>query len=99
MQSVQLNDELYGQAARCAQAVGFASVDDYVADLIAEDVSNDDTAAENLDHLFTPERLADFTPERLARIDAAAANFRAGGKTYTADEVREHFRKRSAEQP
>ena len=44
-------------------------------------------AARNFDHLFTPQVVSE-----LEQISAAA---KAGGKTFTSEEVREHFRKKS----
>jgi hypothetical protein len=47
----------------------------------------EDTGAQtpNLDHLFTP--------ERLAHIDEAAAEIRAGN-CFTAKQIREHFKQK-----
>ncbi len=39
--------------------------------------------ADNFDHLFTP--------EVVAQLDKIYADIRAGGKKYSTDEVREHF--------
>lgn len=82
MRQVQLSDQLYDQAKRRAAAAGFKTVDDFVADVLADELIGD---TPDLDHLFTA--------ERLAHIDKAAAQVKAG-KTHTAAEVREHFRKR-----
>jgi len=38
---------------------------------------------DNYDHLFTPEVIAE--------LDAISAEVKAGGKTYTSEEVSEHF--------
>ena len=38
---------------------------------------------DNYDHIFTP--------ELLTKLDAASAEAKAGGKTYSMDEVRTHF--------
>jgi hypothetical protein len=84
MHQVQLADQLYQEAQRRAIEAGFATVDEYVADVIAHDL---ELSSENCDHLFTPEVILE-----LDQISTAA---RAGGKTYSPDEVREHFRKRS----
>lgn len=89
MHQIQLADRLFTEAQRRATAAGFATVDEYVADVVSHDLVEDtDGETPNLDHLFTPQRLAD--------IDAAAAEI-AAGNSYTAEQVREHFdRKRAA---
>ena len=79
MRYIQLNGQLYQEAQRRAAECGFASVDDYVTSMLQADVEE----TENLDHLFTP--------ERLAHIDRASAQIDAG-QGITAAEVREHFR-------
>jgi hypothetical protein len=58
--------------------------EEYIADVLTQDAADD---TENFDLLFTPQVVAE-----LEQISAAA---RAGGKTYTSEEVREHFRKKS----
>ncbi len=56
MQKVQLNDQLYKEAERRAREAGFASVDEFVADRLESDFSEEQ---ENFDHLFTPEVIAE----------------------------------------
>ena len=73
---LQLTDQLYAQAKRRAGEAGFKSVDEYIADVVSDELTED---AENLDHLFTP--------ERIAHIDSVIANVKAGGKTYTVEEA------------
>ncbi len=82
MRQVQLNDQVYSEAENQAISAGFKSVDEYIADLVTHDMFD---STENLDHLFTP--------ERIAHIDRAVAQI-AEGKVHTAAQVREHFRKR-----
>ena len=82
MHHIQLNDQVYTEAERRAVNSGFTSVDDYVVDLLTNDMFEFD---ENIDHLFTP--------ERIAHIDRAAAQI-ATGKSHTASQVHEHFKKR-----
>jgi hypothetical protein len=45
--------------------------------------------SEQFDHIFTP--------EVIARLDRISAEIKAGGRTYTMDEVREHFEKKRKE--
>ena len=84
MQQVQMPDQLYRVAQRRAAEAGFATVEEYIADVVTQDVADD---TENFDHLFTPQVVSE-----LEQISAAA---KAGGKTYTSEEVGEHFRKKS----
>ena len=82
MHQIQLSDQLYQVAQRRAAEAGFGSVDEYVADMLQQDLEDQ---SENFDHLFTP--------ERLAHIDRAAAEIDAG-LGIPAEQVREHFRKK-----
>ena len=82
MHHIQLNDELFQEAERRAAASGFVSVDDYVADVLQHDLFE---GTENLDSLFTP--------ERLAHIDRAAAQIDAG-QGVPAEQVRDYFRQK-----
>ena len=86
MHQIQLTDQIYSQVKHRADEAGFASVDDYIVNLLTYDVSAD---AENLDHLFTQ--------DRLAHIDSVIAKVNAGGATYTMDEVRENLAKNRAD--
>jgi len=84
MLNIELSDQLYQQARRRATETGFRSVDEYVAQVVASDVSDDLLSDE---HIFTPEVVTE-----LKQIDA---EIKAGGKTYTEAELDEHFRRRS----
>ncbi|HZK81705.1 MAG TPA: hypothetical protein VFC46_11570 [Humisphaera sp.] len=84
---VQLTENLYREAQRRAIEGGFASVDEYVADVVSQDLVDDDgSEPQNFDHLFTPERLAE--------LDRISNEIKAGGQTYTVAEVREHFKQK-----
>jgi hypothetical protein len=83
MQHVQLSDRLYKDAQRRAAEAGFSSVDAFIAEVVSHNLHDE---SEDLDHLFTP--------ERIARLDRISAEIKAGGKTYTMEEVREHFEKK-----
>jgi hypothetical protein len=88
MQQVQLTERLYKEAERRASEAGFSSVDEYVADVVSHDlVEENDDRTPNLDHLFTP--------ERLALIDEAAAEIKAGN-CFTGEQVRDHFQQKRA---
>ena len=82
MRQIQLSDELYQEARQRASTAGFESVDEYIADVVQQDLEE---VGEDLSHLFTP--------ERLARIDEGVAQADAG-LTIPMDQVREHFRQR-----
>lgn len=82
MQQIQLNDQLYQEAQRRASASGFVTVDEYVANVLLHDLHEE---SEDLDCLFTP--------ERLAHIDRAAAEIDAG-QGIPAAQVRDHFRQK-----
>lgn len=84
MHQVHLADQLYQQAQRRAIEAGFTSIDEYVADVIAQDLV---LRAENLDHVFTPDVIRE--------LDRASEVATGGGKTYSSDELKEHFRRRS----
>jgi hypothetical protein len=86
MHQVRLNDKLYKEAQRRAREAGFDSVDEFVADRLENDFSEEQ---ENFDHLFTPEVIAD--------LDKISERIKAGGKTYTMEEVDEHFEKKRQE--
>jgi hypothetical protein len=66
MHQIQVDDQLFQVAQLRATEAGFRSVDEYVADLLQHELLEH----ENLDRYFTP--------ERLATIDAAAAQIAAG---------------------
>lgn len=78
MHQINLSDQLYRNAQRRAEEAGFDSVDQYVENVLQQDLDD----GENLDHFFTP--------ERLAHLDRAAAAIDAG-QGVPAEQVREHF--------
>jgi hypothetical protein len=88
MQQVQLEltDQIYDQAKRRAVEAGFKTVGEYIADVVSDDLAKD---SENLDHLFTP--------RRIAHLDKVAAEVRAGGATYTMEEVSAHLDEKRAD--
>jgi hypothetical protein len=66
MHPILLSEELY-QEARCrATDAGFASVDEYVADVVHHDLHEEPA---DFDHLFTAERMAELD-RALADVDA-----------------------------
>jgi hypothetical protein len=79
MHQVQLNDNLYKEAERRAREAGFGSVDEFVADRLENDFSEEQ---ENFDHLFTPEVIAD--------LDKISADMQAG-KSVSMEEVKKHL--------
>jgi hypothetical protein len=85
MQQVQLNDQLYKDVQRRATEAGFSTVDEYVADVLSFDLHE---GTENLEHLFTP--------QRLAHIDKAEAEIKSGN-FFTAEQADAELAKRRAE--
>jgi hypothetical protein len=79
MQQVQLNDELYKKAEQRARAAGFGSVDDFVAERLESEFSEDQ---EDFDDRITPEFVA-----HLDRI----SNEMKAGKSVSMDEVDQHL--------
>ena len=85
MPEIRLTDQLFVKAQLRANENGYESVEEYVADIIANDL---ESGVEDLEHLFTP--------ARLAQIDKAAAQVDAG-EFRTSKQVREYFTKRFEE--
>jgi metal-responsive CopG/Arc/MetJ family transcriptional regulator len=83
MNQVHFAEKLYKKVKRRASEEGFSSVDDFVADIVRQKLEE---GAGNLNHLFTP--------ERIAHLDRISAKIKAGGKTYTMQEVEAHFDKK-----
>ncbi len=84
MHQVNLSDSLFEQAQRRAAEGGYSTVDDYVAELVGHDALE----TENLDHLFTP--------ERLAIIERASAEIEAG-QVYTAEQADQQLAERGGD--
>jgi predicted lipid-binding transport protein (Tim44 family) len=82
--NLKLTNEQVEKASQRARQAGFSDLDEYISDLVADDLRDE---AQNMAHLFTPEVVAE-----LKQISAEAA---AGGKTYTSAEVRDELRKHS----
>jgi hypothetical protein len=84
MQSIHLSDQLYNDARRHAANAGFVSVDDFIADLVRNELDEPTDYAKF------------FTPERLAMIDEAVADLDAG-KGISAEKVHDDLRRRFGE--
>ena len=85
MQQIQIDDQVFKAAQQRAADAGYA----YVADVLVHDLVEEcNGETPNLDHLFTP--------ERLALIDNAAADIDAGN-FFTAEQVWKHFKQKRAE--
>jgi hypothetical protein len=81
MPQINLNDQVFDVAQRRAADEGYSSVDEYIADVVVQDVGGENAS---FDHVFTPERLAE--------LEQISAEIKAGGKTHSMAEVQEHFR-------
>ncbi len=77
MHQVNLSEALFQEACRRAEAAGFSTVDDFVANLLSHDFRLID---DHLDQFFTP--------ERLALVDESIADV-AAGNVHTMDQVRD----------
>ena len=89
MPQIQLDDRIFTAATLRATEAGFSTVDEYVADVLSHDlIDANGEETPNLDHLFTP--------ERLAHIDEAAAEIKAGN-FYRPEQADAELAKRRAE--
>lgn len=86
MRQVQLTEDLYQEALRRASDAGYSSVDDYIAEVVSQDLREDN---ENFDDRFTP--------EVIAHLDQISAEIKSGGKTFTMEEVDAHFKNKREE--
>lgn len=84
MPAIQVADPLYQQLRTRASDAGYATVDEYVADMLRADL----TDTPNFDLLFTP--------ERIAKLDQIVENIEQGGKLFTQADVDAHFKSRRA---
>ena len=80
MPQIELTKQIFEAARRRAADVGFSSVDEYIADVLVHELGED---TDNFDRLFTP--------ERTAQLEKNSSEIKAGGKTFTMQEVEEHF--------
>jgi len=67
MPQLELSEDVFKAAQRRADEGGFATVEDYFADMVLGRSAERPTGVDRM-----------FTPERLAHIDAALATVRAG---------------------
>lgn len=82
---LQLTDQLYDQAQRRATEAGFANLDEYIGDLVMEDLIAE---TENLDHRFSP--------KVIAHLNTIRTDIQTGTKTYTEMEVDEYLREKAS---
>ena len=85
MPQIEVPDQIFRAAQRRAVDSGYASVDEYLLEVISHEL---DEATENLD--------AYFTPERLALCDRALEEIKSG-KFFTAEQADAELAKRRAE--
>ena len=86
MPQIQMDDQVFKAAQRRAVDRGYATVDEYIADIVAHDLVEGNSADR-------PDLESLFTPQRLAEINQAAADIDAGNYV-TAEQVREHFKQK-----
>lgn len=82
MHQVQLPERIFKEAERRAADAGYSNVDEYVTDVLSQELA----AESDLDHLFTP--------ERIAQLDGISAEIKGGAVTYAMEEIKRHFQKR-----
>ena len=87
MPQVQIDDQVFQAALRRAADGGYSSVDAYITDVVVHDLTNANEETPDLDHLFTPQVIAE--------LEQVSAKAQAGGTTYTSEDIREHFRRKS----
>lgn len=85
MPQVQLDEQVFKVAQRRAADGGYASVEEYIADVVVQDTLGD---GDNIDHLFTP--------ARLEQIDKAEAEIKSGN-FYTTEQADHELAKRRSE--
>jgi len=78
MQQVQLDDALYKEAERRARDAGFSSVDEFVADPLEKEFSDEQEDFDNR-----------FTPQVVGRLDRISDEIKAG-QSVSAEEVDQH---------
>lgn len=85
---LEITDDVYQQATQRALNEGFASLNEYLVDAVTE-LASDGIGLERelIDRLFTPEAITELDRVRTAVQD--------GGKTYSQEEVDNHFRQKS----
>lgn len=76
---LQLSDQLYVQVQRRAMESGFASLDEYVVDVVADAAQE----TEDLDHRFTP--------KVVAHLNQIQEEIKTGAKTYSEEELADHL--------
>lgn len=86
-QAIHVNERLYEEVQRRAAEEGFETVDAYTACLLEANLNE---PPENLEELLTP--------EAKVHLERVAAELDAGGKRYSIEEVREHFRKKRSDE-
>ena len=82
MPAIQIANPLYEQARDRAANAGFASVDEYVVEMLREAMGGE----KNCEYLFTP--------ARIAALDQIVKKMEAGGPTFTQEQIDAHFKAR-----
>ncbi len=81
---IQLTEQLYHQAKRRAVEAGFASLDEYIAEVVSVDVAQ---ATEDLDHRFTP--------KVVAHLNQIQEEIKTNAKTYTEEELDDYLQEKT----
>ena len=81
---IQLSDQLFNLATRRADEAGFTSVDEYIADVVSDDITSE---TEELDHRLTP--------KVVAQLDQIRHEINSGAKTYSQEEVDDYLKEKA----
>lgn len=81
---LQLSDQLYDRVHRRAMEAGFANLDEYIVDVVSEEVSQQ---TEDLDHRFTP--------KVMAHLNQIQEEIKAGAKTYSEEGLDDYLQERA----
>jgi hypothetical protein len=92
MQEIHLSDQVYAEVQRLAKARGYATADEYVADLLSLRITEE---AGDFDHRFTPD-VVDHIRRAAARADEAEGTLTKGELDARLESARATWRKERA---
>ena len=81
---IQLTDQLLNLATRRAGEAGFTSADEYIADMVSDDLTSE---TEDRDHRLTP--------KVVGHLDQIRHEINSGAKTYSQEEVDDYLKEKA----